>query len=71
MNIHAAKKSFRINSKFSFKKVHKIKQVSNTLWNKLRRKIYVKQFLPYHKLDIEGKIAMLYLDESSFNMNFS
>ena len=66
MHPKSAVKIFKKRANFSYKKVQPLKVYTNSIGVKNKRKEYIKKYLPFHKLDIEGEISIMYIDETSF-----
>ena len=66
---HGCYEAFKKRSGFILTKTQRIKMRSNLLANKLKRVDFLKYFLPYHKLQSEGKFEIIFIDETGFNLN--
>ena len=69
MKRHSGYKAFRKLSNFSYKRIRRVKLISNTLRNKEKRQLYLQRFLPYHRLENLQKQSIIFIDEVGFNLN--
>ena len=69
MKRHSGYKAFKKLSSFSYKRIRRVKLVSNTPKNKEKRRLYIQRFLPYHRLESHQKQHIIFIDEVGFNLN--